>query len=136
MGGRGNNANRNSTGAIEQPQKSLAEQVATHFMRGLFEDKEIEKAFIDHTIEQLIKHPDEGSARYMNYDFYNLTGREFSSNITKIKTILNKNGYDVTVEDASHTTGGEYRISPGRGFKYHRKQTTLGKSLHFKKKGE
>lgn len=134
MGGRGNSGDRNSSGTGEQPTITLGQQIATHPMRGLFEDKDIRKSFVDNIIEVLIKHPDEGSIRLLNYDFYGLTGKEFSNQFQKMKSVLNKNGYEATVEDGSHTEAGAYRLRRGYGFRYEPQRKTLGKTLRYKKK--
>lgn len=118
MGGRGSGGARNTTNAASPttPRTILEDEVRSTPLYNSIIGKGVERTFASSLTRAVIMHPDQGSITQENYSFYNLTGRQFNSQMQNMRKELEKQGYDVMIENVDRKDGGELRLVRGRGF--------------------
>lgn len=116
MGGRGSAGTRNESSSTQKNTVITEDVVRATPLYGSLIDSGVQRTFASSLTRAVIQNPESGSMRQENYDFYELTGRQFNSQIQSMKKQLEKQGYDVTITNVDRKSGGEYRLKRGYGF--------------------
>lgn len=115
MGGRGSGGVRNS-GNVASPRIILEDEVRSTPLYNSIISKGVERTFASSLTRAVMTNPESGSYTQENYGFYNLTGRQFNSQLQNMRKELEKQGYEVTITNVDRKDGGEHRLVRGRGF--------------------
>ena len=132
MGGRGTNGNRNSQ--VQQSGTILESEVRATPLYSSLTANGVKTTFASSLTRAVMRHPESGSMSQENYEFYNLNGRQFNSQIQMMKKQLEKQGYEVTVSTVDRSSGGEYRLKRGYGFQKTSVQHYTVKEISWRKR--